>query len=788
MSIKEQLTLASGLAVALASAALYPLFSSTDWVWRVLGSVLVVVVAGLLGRRLGLPRPLQPALGVAFLLGYLCLAFAGDTLSYGLVPTGRTVDVLQRLVDAGRSDVQRFAPPVPATTGLVLLSAAGVGAVTLLVDLLAVVLDRAAVAGLPLLLLFAVPSSVLPGGLGGFPFVLGAMGWLGLLLVEGSERVGRWGTPMRSSLPGARPGGDESSLGRVGRRIGFAAVGMAVMVPLLVPGLDHRLVGGSGGDGVGSDGGSNSARTFNPITKLGDQLRQPKPVQLLQYRTSDPEPDYLRMTTLDRYTRAGWEASEISQLRRHAQVQKGIKRPVGDGGPHRDLTTTVQIDGGNLDVRWLPVPFGPTKVKVQGIWLWDPSSQTVFSASRTTKNLDAYVVQASRVLPDRNALALAEASGIDPTISEKYGDPIKVSSYVAGLTNTLVKDQTTEYDKAVALQSYFTDPRNHFVYDLNASQPINGQEPLEAFLRGRHGFCEQYASAMAAMLRVAGIPSRVAVGFTKGALLKDSKDTYSVTTSDAHAWPEAWFPGTGWVRFEPTPSAGGATVPDYSIPVTVPVSPDNHATAKPTPSVTPNGPNHRPERSDLLRNDSSAATPGSATEHGSSTSPWIFAPFAVLLVAVLPFLLTLVRRRRRWSQSDALTAWAQLEDDARDVGHRWHEADSPRAATVRLTAWRTLPPPALEALDRIAVAVERVRYAPPGRQVQTDLAAEVAVVRSALHSTSSTPVRLRAKLCAPSTLLWVAHGSGEWIANVLDTIDDVIAAITRPVRSRAGTR
>ena len=313
---------------------------------------------------------------------------------------------------------------------------------------------------------------MVPGGLGGFPFVLGATGWLGLLLVEGSERVGRWGTPMRSGLPGTHPGGDDSSLGRVGRRIGFAAVGMAVVVPLLVPGLDHRLVGGNeegaGGNGAGS--GSNSARTYNPITRLKDELALPDPVQLLQYRTDDLQPDYLRMTTLDLYTGAGWEASQLSQLRDQARVQKGIKRPVGDGGPHRKFTTTIQIDHDHLDVFWLPVPFGPSKVKVKGTWLWDPSSQTVFSASRTTKNLAVYVVDASRVLPDRDTLALAAANGIDPSIKKKYGS-IEVSPYVASLTRRIVKGQGTEYDKAVALQRYFTDPAAHFVYDLNASQP-----------------------------------------------------------------------------------------------------------------------------------------------------------------------------------------------------------------------------------------------------------------------------------------------------------------------------
>ncbi len=790
MSIKEQLTLASGLAVLMSTAALWPLFAGQDWLFRVLGAVIVVTLAGLLSRRLGVPRLLQPLVGALGLAAYLAVVFAGSTLSYGIVPTGKTIDLIQALVMQGRLDIEKFGPPVPTNTGLVLLTTAGVGAVALLVDLVAVVLDRAAVAGLPLLLLFAIPSAVLPGGLGGLPFVLGAIGWLGLLMVEGSERVGRWGTPMRSSLPGARPGGDDSSLGRVGRRIGFAAVGMAVLVPLVVPGLDQRLVGGgsgSGGEGAGS--GSNSQKTYNPITRLRDQLTLPEETQLFQYRTTDKNPDYFRMTTLDRFNGDGWDASELSALQKEAQVQKGIKTPVGDGGEHRDFTATVAIDGDNLDVFWLPVPYGPTKIDVDGPWLWDASAQTVFSAQRSTKGLAPYKVEASRVLPDRDALALAEIGGIPPEIRTKYGADIRVAPFVQQLTARLTDAQPSAYDKAVALQSYFTAPKNGFVYNFQASQPQRGEDALTAFLQGKNGFCEQYATSMAAMLRVAGIPSRVAVGFTSGTKLAGTDDadaTYSVTTSNAHAWPEAWFAGTGWVRFEPTPAASGASTPDYSIPaVDTPVGPEDPGTAVPVPTATPGLTGNGRLDEDLLEGREVAPT-GAGGSSGSSGPPlWLVVPVAVAVLLTLPFLLTLLRRRRRWAKPGPLTAWAQLRDDANDVGHDWHPADSPRTAAARLADWRRLPAAALVALEQVAVAAERARYAPPGRQASEDLSAAVATVRSALQETAPARDRLRAKYLPASTLVWVTHGIGERIADLLDKVDEVISAVTRPIRRRA---
>ena len=789
MSIKEQLTLAAGLAVALATSALFPLFQGNDWLAKVLGAVLVVVAAGLVGRRLGLPRVLQPVLGLAVLFGYLSLVFAGSSLAFGLVPTARTLDVLQTLVRSGQDDIARFGPPVPTHDGMVLLTAAGVGGVAVLVDLVAVVLDRVAVAGLPLLVMFAVPSAVLPGGIGGGPFILGALGWLSLLLVEGSERVGRWGTPMRSSLPGARPGGDDSSLGRVGRRIGFAAVSLAVVIPAFIPGLDHRLLAGSGGGGgSGSGNGPNSARTYNALTTLRDQLTLPKPTTLLVYRTDDPHPDYLRMTTLGQFTGDGWKAADLVGDRENAKVQKGVPTPIGDGGAHQPVNMRIVPDHGHLDVHWLPVPFGPTKVDVEGTWLWDPSSQTVFSASSTTKNLPSYSVRASRVLPDRDALARAQVNGIDPSISELYGQPIDVSPYVEQLTAKVVKGQTSEYDKAVALQRYFTSPLNGYVYNLRASQPTPGQDPVDAFLLGKNGFCEQYATTMAAMLRVAGIPSRVAVGFTPGT--QDSSDTqvYSVTTHDAHAWPEAWFAGTGWVRFEPTPAVSGSTVPSYSVPAPVtPVNPTDPT--GPSAARTAGAGGHPAGHTDpdLLAATRSTASP-TARPHAQASSRWLLVPIAVALVLILPLLLTLVRRRRRWAHPNPLTAWEQLRDDATDVGYRWHPADSPRAAAQRLTNSRGLTGPVAAALERVAAATERARYAPPGRLPDGDLRPDVNEVRNALRHGSPTLVRLRAAVFASSTLGWAGRGLGDRIADLTERFDNGLAALSRPLRRRAATR
>ena len=780
MSIREQMTLAAALAVGLATSALWPLYENGSWLLRVLGAILTVMVCGLLTRRSGLPRTLQPLIALLALAGYLVVTFAGATLDYGLVPTGRTLDVLRDLVNAGRADIAAYGPPVPTTKGLVFLTAAGVGGLALVVDLIAVVLDRAAIAGLPLLALFAIPSAVLTDGLGGTPFALGAVGWLGLLLVEGSDRVGRWGTPMRSSVPGTR--GEDSSLGRVGRRIGAAAVGLSVVVPLVIPGLDHSLLGGGNGSGSGKGGGSSTTRTYNPLTTLQGQLSLEPALELFQYVTDDPQPDYLRMTTLDKWNGAGWEASTLTAKREGSQVQKGIAVPVGEDGPHRTFNMRVAITDNNLKVYWLPLPFGPRKVDVEGLWLWDPKSQTVFSAKRSTADLPAYDVQASRVIPDRNALSLAAVGSVPPEIRKAYGTQIKVAPYVTALTQSILNGKITQYDKATALQAYFTEAKNGYTYNVNASPATENQDKLEAFLKGKQGFCEQYATAMAAMLRVAGIPSRVAVGFTPGVALS-KPGTYSVTTSQAHAWPEAWFAGTGWVRFEPTPAASGATVPAYSTPVRVTPLTTPGSSASPTP-----GPTATRVQTGRLPNealDQPTASPGSQGGKVGGVPLWIAVPVLVASLAVTPLLLTLLRRRRRWLTPGPLTAWDQVQDDAADVGHAWHPADSPRTAAAGLLVGRRLPAEAVAALDAVAIAAERARFAPPDRQIGRDLSGDVALLRAALQDHAPARVRLRARYAPPSTLQWALGGIADGLAFVANGFDDAISAVTRPIRKRA---
>jgi hypothetical protein len=122
---------------------------------------------------------------------------------------------------------------------------------------------------------------------------------------------------------------------------------------------------------------------------------------------------------------------------------------------------------------------------------------------------------------------------------------------VAQLAQTIANSATTNYDKAVAVDRYL---QTHFGYTLQLPR-ATPRDPVANFLFERkQGHCEYFAASMAVMLRTLRIPSRVVNGFRTGEF-NDLTSQYLVRASNAHAWVEVYFPGYGWVSFDPTPGS-----------------------------------------------------------------------------------------------------------------------------------------------------------------------------------------------------------------------------------------
>ena len=117
------------------------------------------------------------------------------------------------------------------------------------------------------------------------------------------------------------------------------------------------------------------------------------------------------------------------------------------------------------------------------------------------------------------------------------------------LARRLTAAQPTAFDATQAVEQYFRSG-----FDYSETLPEH-RYLLPAFLfEDRFGYCQQFSGAMALMLRMSGIPARVATGFSPGAPDEDQEDRYIVEDLDAHSWVEAYFPRIGWITFDPTPA------------------------------------------------------------------------------------------------------------------------------------------------------------------------------------------------------------------------------------------
>ena len=577
--MNTRLTVAAAVATMLASIALYPLLAGGTWFWGGIGVIIVVAAVGAATRRRAIPAILcfLAALGAELL--YLNAVFAGRQSWAGLVPTGASMHRLQVLLHQAMDETHKYAPPVPARPGITLLTVAGIGLVAILTDVLAVRLHRPAIAGLPLLVLFCVPltTDARPGAVGGtLVFCAGMVGYLGLLSADGRHRLRLWGRlihPWQDDADSQGP--DVKPLAAAGRRIGSAAVVLALALPLLIPGLKaHRLFPGDG-NGKGG-GGSHGKISFpKPLDLLNTDLREPRPVSVLTYHTTDGTPPYLQVYVLGNLTTNAWTLGQAPATT--GLTSKGLMPPVpgmasNATGPFVrewiNLGTNLANHG---NVSYLPLPYAARQVKVNGgsNWRIDPDTLSVLSPSAKLSGLH-YQVLAKDVnpLPEnlRNTPSVAPSSSEFLNVPPQYRTP-KIQKLVKRIT----KHRNTPYGKAVAIQAWFTAP-GHFTYSLKVPQTQSATALIDFLTKNKTGYCQQFAFAMAVLARLVGIPSRVVVGYTQGTFI--GNDNWQVKTSDAHAWPELYFPGAGWMRFEPTPpNAAGlpgqatAIPPPYSTPL-----------------------------------------------------------------------------------------------------------------------------------------------------------------------------------------------------------------------------
>ncbi|MEU6011080.1 DUF3488 and transglutaminase-like domain-containing protein [Streptomyces sp. NPDC047453] len=791
MSGRTRLALCAAAATLAASCALLPLVSPASWILQAILLLAVQSGVGAVTRRVPLARPLTVAAQALATLMMLTLVFARGQAFAGLIPGPEAFRHLAGLLREGADDVGRYAIPAPQTDGIRLMLVGGVLLIGLIVDTLAVTFRSAAPAGLPLLAVYSVAAGLSDGGTGWWWFLIAAAGYLMLLLAEGRDRLSQWGRVFSgASRPvSGEPGGATAPV-RTGRRIGALALGIALVVPLGLPAMQGGLLGAAG-TGVGSGSGNGGTiSAVNPLVSLRDSLNvdEDRTVITLRTDTSDTSNLYLRIVSLDDFDGTTWKPSQ----RHIVGVPDPLPAPLGlDSGVKRtEITTTISAaDWYGQD--WLPMPYPPSAVRIKGSWRYEPVGMTlVGDHGQNTRGL-TYEVKSLQVRPTAEQLAAAPEPSA--ALRNEYTKvPKSLPADVASTARRVTEGATNHYEQAVELQDWFT-LGGGFQYDTQV-EAGSGPQAISRFLKDKRGFCVHFSFAMAAMARTLGIPARVAVGFAPGTAQSDG--TMAVGLKDAHAWPELYFEGVGWTRFEPTPTRG--SVPTYTQSDTPgtrlpePTAPSEDAST--APSAAPSANQSCPP--ELRRLQECGGPSAQAVQVQGDDGPKWYAvlgwTLGGLLVLALPLSPLLWRRRMRAvrlgahgrGEADAgphiLAVWQELGDTAWDFGILPDESQTPRKAAARIVRLGRLDEVAAASAHRLADAVEQVLYAPRPRPV-AGLAEDVRRVAVGLRDTASRRIRLRAAL-APRSMVRVVWAASAWWNALRSRVSARVAAARTRLR------
>ncbi len=460
------------------------------------------------------------------------------------------------------------------------------------------------------------------------------------------------------------------------------------------------------------------------LTLEQDAANDPGVVFTVELPPVDPVPRYYwRARVYDFYEDGQWTTRSVV-IRHFSPAEAPLSLPEAHGAPET-YTFTLQMPAAWLftppRTRWISLPLWVGMARAAPLGMEPLFFQTTLNAGQV------YQVQALDFSPTEAQL---RAAGLDypAWIGERYLQlPPALSPRVRALASELTADAPTPYDKAQAITDWL---RATIRYNEHLPMPPADREMLEWLLFDiQQGFCTYAATAEVILLRAVGVPARLAVGYAEGEIPPGALRTRLVRQSHAHAWPEVYFPGIGWVEFEPTAAQSPLRRPSGES--------GNHgfprarATLALPVAVTP------------VRNESSGTLPPKMGF--SPTRQWWFWPgmaMAFGMVALWNGFLFRERRRwrdaalwllrlragvsqdgrmpprwlRRWACCTAQTSFqhacAELYRAARRLGTQLSPAQTPLEIASRL---RVLLPEAAQEIDVLLGACLPAIYGPgPG--------------------------------------------------------------------------
>lgn len=498
-----------------------------------------VAVAALLSRWNLLLAALVSA---ALLLVAVGLLVFPHTTYHGL-PTRDTLGAIARAAGRVGHQTRVEVAPTEPLRPLLLAAVTAVWTASFSSHTLAVRSGSPILATLPPVALVAFAGVVMNDGARRIYVALFLAAMLALVFVDGLRRVREWG-PLRPwpGLAGRRLASPITIRGA--RRVALVALGVGTLLPGLLPGFGSPSILVLG-EGAGAGGGRGRGVGVNPFVSIRATLHQNPPVELFRVRAE--QASYWRMLSLDVFDGEVWSSSDLFAEDESTTIEGSGQLPAAAPSVRGEvLEQEVTIT--RLSSPWLPMAFVPQAVALpHGRIRFDPEAATAVSLNSLEPGLRYRAVS---VLPAPTLEQLDRPVDFRSfPLFERYTDlPPDTPAEIFDIAHRLTDGQPTPYRKMLAVQDFLRT----FAYDESVSGAHDVRTIVHFLTVGRRGFCQQFAGSMAVLLRALGYPARVAVGFTPG-IQDTGAGLFLVTSRNAHSWVEVFFPGHGWVAFEPTP-------------------------------------------------------------------------------------------------------------------------------------------------------------------------------------------------------------------------------------------
>ena len=659
-------------------------------------------------RRNDLPTPVAAVASLGAVGLVAAWTILGHTTAYG-VPLPLTVRSGLEMLAGARDQFSTVKAPAAVLPGFVLATVVAIGISSFMADWAAFRLQATFEAVIPGFTLFIFTAALGTSRHRTWAVALFVAATLAFLLVHGlarSNRAGAWF--------GGHPANGPGALVRAAVALGGVALAGGLVIGPLVPGPDAPIVKYKNRTPAGP---SNRA-TISPLVDIRGRLVDRAGVEVFTVRSDSRS--YWRLTSLDTFDGSIWSSNDTYRETR------GEIRTLEALNPSLPVVQAEQEFAiGGLASIWLPAAFRPERIRGIDDVSYNQDTASLITPAETTDGA-IYTVRSSIPTLTPELLASAPAQAPQDVIDQYLALPA-IAPRVQAEAQRIADPQAAPYAKARALQDYF---HRGFKYDLNA-RPGHDNRALETFLfETKAGYCEQYAGAYAVLARAVGLPARVAVGFTPGEFQSDG--TYHVRDEHAHAWPEVYLHGFGWVAFEPTPGRGAPNATSYTGRPESQDESNNQGTAETTapPTTAPVPGEENPTTVPDLGGDRNTLDSSGDEDDGLSEfekAALMVIGLATLWAAIIPFLHVQRRRARRkvpGTAASVLADWADTVEvlSAAGVGRR--PSETMQEYANRAAASAGLQPEASRALKALAKDAAYAAYAP------ADLPAEV-VERSA---------------------------------------------------------